>query len=263
MSNDLIMAQVSDLHIGPSNLLYRGINARQQFLGVLQVLANKPLDLLVLSGDLAALEGEPEAYAWIKQTLATFPYPYIVMVGNHDHVSRMKRIFELPDSEVSDGMLFFSRVVKGRRLLFLDSSPYRIAKQQLEWLTIHLAEQSEPVLLFVHHPPLLCGCQFMDEHHALQNIDEVWQVLAACPQIQHIFCGHYHAEKTVIKNNKFIHLTPSTVFQIETQNPPFRIEHITPGWRIIEWKETQVQTYVEWLQQKSDFLKKSDFFEMF
>lgn len=63
MLNKLIIAQVSDMHIGPSDGLYSGIKVRKKFLDVLQVLAKKPLDLLVLSGDLSALEGEPEAYA--------------------------------------------------------------------------------------------------------------------------------------------------------------------------------------------------------
>jgi Icc protein len=247
MLNDLVIAQVTDMHIGTANVKYRGIDVRQQFLDVLQVLAKKPLDLLILSGDLAAVEGEPEAYAWIKQTLATFPYPYIVMAGNHDHAVRMKIAFDLPDSDISQGMLYFSRTIKGRCLLFLDSSSYRVTKQQLDWLTEQRAEYQEPALLFMHHPPMKCGCPFMDEYHALQNIDEIWQAFKPLPKIKHIFCGHYHADKTVIKNNKFIHMTPSTAFQIGTKSSDFVIEHTKPGWRIIEWKEKKVHTYVEYL----------------
>jgi len=247
MSKNLVIAQVTDLHIGPSDVSYRGIKGRQQFLDVLQVLAKKELDLLVLSGDLAAIEGEPEAYAWLRQVLTTFPYPYIVMAGNHDHAVRMKRAFDLADSDVSQGMLYFSRTIKERRLLFLDSSSYRIHKQQLEWLRIQLADYKKRVLLFVHHPPLLCECLFMDECHPLQNIDEVWQTLDQLPQIKHIFCGHYHTEKTVLNNGKSIHLTPSTIFQIDTENPQFAIEHSKPGWRMIEWVGEKVQTYAEYL----------------
>jgi len=243
--SDLVIAQITDTHIGPSDIPYRGIKVRQKFLNVLQVLANKKLDLLVLTGDLSAFEGEPEAYAWISQVLAEFPYPYIVMPGNHDHVIRMSRAFTLPNSEISQGMLYFNRTISGKRLLFLDSSPSYIAKPQLEWLSAQLADYKKPVLLFIHHPPLLCDCQFMDAHHSLRNIEEVWQVLKRLPQIKHIFCGHYHTGKTVIKNNKNIHLTPSTIFQIDTKTPHFAIEHMTPGWRIIKWGES-IQTYIEY-----------------
>ncbi len=247
MSDDLVIAQVTDLHIGASDVLFKGIKVRQQFTKVLKALAKKPLDLLVLSGDLAANEGEPEAYAWIKQTLASFPCPYIVMAGNHDHVIRMKTAFRLPDNDVSQGMLYFSRNIKGKSLMFLDSSSYRIAKQQLEWLATQMSDCEDSVLLFVHHPPLLCGCQFMDERYALQNIDEVWQELAQFSKIQHIFCGHYHTDKTVTKEGKSVHITPSTIFQIDTENPQFAIDHTKPGWRIIECEENYVETYVEYL----------------
>jgi len=248
MSHKLVIAQVTDLHIGSSDVLYRGLNGRKQFVEVLQVLAKTKLDLLVLSGDLAASEGEPEAYAWLRQVLTTFPYPYVVMAGNHDHAVRMKRAFDLADSDVSQGMLYFSRTIKGKRLLFLDSSFYRIPKQQLEWLNTQLADYKKPTLLFVHHPPLLCECLFMDECHCLRNIDEVWRVLDQLPQIEHIFCGHYHADKTVLKNGKSVHLTPSTIFQIDTENPQFAIKHNSkPGWRMIEWVGNKVQTYAEYL----------------
>jgi len=168
------------------------------------------------------------------------------MMGNHDHLVRMTKVFNPPDSDVSQDMLYFSRLISDKLLLFLDSSPYRIARQQLEWLQSKLTHYKKQVLLFIHHPPLLCDCQFMDQHHALLNINEVWKVLAKLPQIQHIFCGHYHAAKTVRRNNKFIHLTPSTIFQIDMENPHFTIEHTRPGWRIIHWGE-EIQTYVEYL----------------
>lgn len=247
MSNNLIIAQVTDLHIAASDVSYRGIKVRQKFVDVLQVLAEKDLDLLVLSGDLAASEGEPEAYAWIRQTLATFPFPYLVMPGNHDQVIRMKRAFNLPDSEVSQGRLYFSRNIKGRQLMFLDSTAYRVTKQQLDWLTTQLANCNEPVLLFIHHPPLLCGCQFMDERYALQNIDDIWQVLDQFSNIKHIFCGHYHADKTLVKNGKYIYLTPSTAFQIDTESPDLIIDHTKHGWRMIELNDQQVHTYVKYL----------------
>ncbi len=247
MSDDLIIAQVSDMHIGASDVFFKGINVRQQFLKILKVLAKKRLDLLILSGDLAALEGEPEAYTWLKQVLETFPYPYILMAGNHDHVGRMQMIFDLPENDISQGMLYFSRKFSGKRLIFLDSASYRIPKRQLEWLSNELAMCEEPVLLFVHHPPLLCECQFMDERHPLQNIEEVWQTLDQFPQVEHIFCGHYHAEKTVMKNEKSIYITPSTVFQIDMDSPQFVIEHTKPGWRMIEWADNYMQTYVEYL----------------
>ena len=247
-SNNLIIVQVTDTHIPPSDVLYRGINVRQQFREVLKKLTKKKLDLLILSGDLAASEGEPEAYLWLKETLSTFPHPYIVMPGNHDHVVRMSRVFELDGNEIMQGMLYFTRKINGKRLIFLDSSSSSISKQQLEWLSTEIASSNEQALLFIHHPPLLCDCIFMDERHALQNHHDVWQILEKSRQtIKHIFCGHYHTEKTVIKNGKSVYLTPSTVFQIKTDTPEFAIEHSKPGWRIIEWKGRQVHTYVEFL----------------
>ncbi len=249
--SNLVIAQITDMHIGSSDSLYRGIKVRQKFLNVLQALAKKKLDLLVLTGDLSALEGEPEAYAWMSQVLAEFPYPYIVMPGNHDHVVRMSRAFKLPDGEISQGMLYFNRTISGKRLLFLDSSPSYITRRQLEWLSAQLADYKKQVLLFIHHPPLFCDCQFMDARHSLRNIEEVWQVLEQLPQVKHVFCGHYHTEKTVIKNNKNIYLTPSTIFQIDTNTPHFAVEHTTPGWRIIKWGE-EIQTYVEYYKSSEN-----------
>ncbi|MCK5718822.1 MAG: metallophosphoesterase [Thiomargarita sp.] len=246
MSDHLLIAQVTDIHIGAVDSLFKGVKIRENFLKVLDELKKKTLDLLVLSGDLAALNGEPEAYFWIKETLTHFPCPYIIMSGNHDHVGRMARIFENIENDVSDGMLYFSRTVKEKRLIFLDSSSTKVPVQQLDWLKNQLVNYEQDVVLFIHHPPLLCDCQFMDERYSLTNIESLWKVFNQLPQIKHIFCGHYHTEKVLAKNGKSIYLTPATIFQIDTVETNFKIAHTNPGWRIIEWGE-DVNTYVEYL----------------
>jgi len=247
MPKKAIIAQVSDMHINAVAETYRNINVRKNFIDVLQFLKERQIDLLVLSGDLAAADGEIEAYQWIKETLTRFPYPYVVMAGNHDRVAVMKQIFDIPVKDVQDDMLYFSRRVNGHRLLFLDTSTYILPKKQLAWLYQQLHHSDESILLFMHHPPLLCDCLFMDSFYPLGNIAETWELLQQLKVVKHIFCGHYHTDKILKEEGKIIYLTPSTMLQIDTKSNRFVVEHIRPGWRMIEWDGEQVNTQVEYL----------------
>lgn len=248
--NSLRIAQISDTHIDATATLNRHtkLDVRQQFLDVLQVLNKKNLDLLIISGDLAATAGEMEAYFWIQEALKTLACPYVVMMGNHDNIENMAFVFDLPPSDLlSCNTLCFSRTFKGKRLLFLDSSTYKISARQLDWLRDQVHTQRDPVLLFVHHPPVHCGARFMDENYSLQDSEEVWSVLSQLDTIQAIFCGHYHTDLTVVLDNKQIYLTPSTMMQIDRDNADFAVAHARPGWRLIEWSEKCLRTYVEYL----------------
>lgn len=247
MQKKAVIAQVTDMHIEVTEKAYRNINVCQNFVNVLQTLENKSIDLLVLSGDLAASNGEVEAYQWLQKTLAAFPYPYVVMAGNHDRVPTMANIFQIPNTDIHDGMLYFSRRVKGYRILFLDTSTYTLPRKQLIWLHQQLYNSDEPVLLFIHHPPALCDCRFMDSFYPLKNISETWAVLEQLTAVKHIFCGHYHTEKIIERQGKMIYLTPSTTMQIDPISADFAIEHTRPGWRMIEWEGEQVDSYVEYL----------------
>lgn len=245
MLNQLHIAQITDMHINETDAPFCDVDVRRQFVQVIEVLKQRPLDLLVLSGDLAAEWGEIAAYQWIKTQLADFPCPVAVMAGNHDNVANLKQVFELPNSDIVDGMLCYTRRVKGKLLIFLDSSDYSLPTAQLTWLAQQPTD--EPALLFVHHPPMLCGSRFMDAGYGLRNIEETWVTLAQFPLINHIFCGHYHTAKTLQKQGKHIHLAPSTSLQIDTNIPKFAVEHTVPGWREILWQDSQVTTFVEYL----------------
>jgi Icc protein len=167
------------------------------------------------------------------------------MAGNHDKVANLVQVFDLPSTDIIEGMLCYTRRIKGKLLIFLDSSDYTLPTAQLAWLAQQPTD--EPALLFVHHPPMLCGSRFMDAGYGLRNIEETWATLAHFPLIKHIFCGHYHTAKTLQKQGKYIYLAPSTSLQIDTQVTQFTVEHTVPGWREILWQDSQVTTFVEYL----------------
>ncbi|OQW90460.1 MAG: hypothetical protein BWK79_19795, partial [Beggiatoa sp. IS2] len=116
MSDNLTIAQISDTHIDATARLnsYTQLDVREQLHTVLQALAQKKLDLLILSGDLAATAGEIEAYSWIQGALKIMPCPYIVMAGNHDDVKNMALVFNLPANDITGNMLYFKRNIKGK-----------------------------------------------------------------------------------------------------------------------------------------------------
>ncbi|MCP4696113.1 MAG: hypothetical protein GY862_04595 [Gammaproteobacteria bacterium] len=250
MTRQIRIAQVTDMHIGstPAQTIH-GIDVRRQFSRILLAVAKENPDLLILSGDLAADAGEPEAYAWYKQVLNGFHHAVVVMAGNHDKLETMRAAFSFADSDVNCGHLCFTRSLGGKKLIFLDTSAYCVDKPQLDWLCAEAAGTQEEVLLFMHHPPLLCDCRFMDNCHALRNIDEVWPVLQGISNISHIFCGHYHTQKLIARDGKSIYLTPSTMIQIDQRSLQFAIEHTCPGWRCIEWDDKEMRTSVHYLFQ--------------
>ncbi len=239
----LKLAQITDIHIGPTEGLYNGTDVRAEFLKVLDDLQSKDIDYIILSGDLALDYGEAEAYEWIKVVLDNQKLPYLVMAGNHDSVERMANIFGVR-ADVQNYMLFYQKNLKGFPVFFLDSEPDIVATQQLQWLKEQASKIEDEVLLFMHHPPILCGCQFMDRKYPLRNLKETQSFINDIPNIKNIFVGHYHTEKVVKFNDKTVYLTPSTQMRISQTNPEFEMEPQDAGWRYIEWDGTSLKTKV-------------------
>jgi Icc protein len=246
MRQSFRILQISDPHLSPDGGLLKGIDTRRQFADTLSKLAGERWDALVLSGDLAADEGEIESYAWLKQSLAGFPCPYYLMAGNHDRAETLRQVFGIPEN-LDDGMLYYRAEIKGTPVFFLDTSDYTLPRRQLDWLVREIADCDGEALLFMHHPPVLCGCRFMDQNYPLRNIAECWPVLREIPVIRHIFCGHYHTAKTLSIDGKLIHLCPSTMMQIDPHVAEFAIQHTRPGWRVIEWDGEELYTTVHHL----------------
>jgi Icc protein len=128
------IAQITDLHIGPEDILYNGIDVRVNFLKCLKVALQKNPDYIVLSGDLAIDFGEIEAYYWVKEQMDQCGVPYLVMSGNHDSVERMKKVFHLEDKLYQNMLCYRFDFLNKYPAFFLDSEPDLIAEEQLVWL---------------------------------------------------------------------------------------------------------------------------------
>jgi 3',5'-cyclic-AMP phosphodiesterase len=174
--------------------------------------------------------------------------PYLIMLGNHDRLETAMSVFNLPKEDVHHGEFYFYRQFKQCHCLFLDTSSYYLSLNQQQWLQQMVQQINGDILLFMHHPPTLCDCRFMDERHALINHQEVWSFFLTLPQIKHIFCGHYHTERDIAVSDKWIHVTPSTMLQIDPISPELVLDKKNFGWRMIEWTPNQpLKTRVEYL----------------
>ena len=87
----------------------------------------------------------------------------------------------------------------------------------------------------------------MDTQAPLQNPGEAWRRLRTFDRLAHVFCGHYHTERTLWRDGRGIFLCPSTLFQIDPYPDDFRVAHSRPGFRLIDWDGDELTTWVEYL----------------
>ena len=241
MAKKITLIQISDLHIGATDAKVKGVDARQNLLNLLTLFKQQTWDLLIVSGDLAALNGEIEAYVWIKQQLDKLQRPYLIMAGNHDSRKNLRQIFT-PDTlpSVDKDKIYYRQDIQGFPLFFLDTADNKLDNQQIDWLKQHALSQS--ALLFMHHPPIDCQCYFMDSRYPLLNRDRVWKQFKQLPQIKHIFCGHYHTAKRLSRDDKQVYICPSTINQINPLNAKYSASSDIPAWRVIQWDGQQLHS---------------------
>lgn len=227
------LIQITDLHIGQPGDNTFGVDVRMNFAEILQEAAKLKPDALILTGDLCFDLGDPQIYKWIRQQLNMYGIPFEVIPGNHDSVELMAAAFDKMQ-HFKDNELYFSWQSGTEEIIFLDTSPGVVSSKQLAWLKNKLSTKKGDFILFMHHPPILCGVPHMDSKYALRNRDDLQEILFEYRGKIHIYCGHYHVERTLYLHNLIVNITPSCFFQIDMNSEAFRIDHYRIAFRLIE-----------------------------
>ncbi|HYZ32469.1 MAG TPA: metallophosphoesterase, partial [Crenalkalicoccus sp.] len=154
-----------------------------------------PAAFAVITGDLTR-DGEPEAYARLAALLAPLPFPVHLMMGNHDDRAAFAAAFPAAPRDAGGFVQQAFDTPAGRCVLLDTLSPGetlgRLCPERLDWLRGELARSAGPVLLFLHHPPVLVGIPGMDAIPLVEP-EALWAVLAPHrARLRHIFFGHLH-----------------------------------------------------------------------
>ncbi len=213
----LLIAQITDLHIGFDAGNPREMNRTRLEAVLREVCAAQPCpDIIVASGDLTE-NGVVEDYRTLKQLFDACPVPVLPMMGNHDLRDTFLEVF--PDTPTHDGFIQYA-VDKGPlRLVLLDTLEMGrhgggFCDTRAAWLEARLAESDRPVVVFLHHPPMQTGIDWMTI-----AADEPWaakveQVIARHSNVVAVLAGHIHRPIIAAWAGTRVSVCPSTAPQV-------------------------------------------------
>lgn len=226
----MLIAQITDIHIGfdpeeePEELNLRRFRAT---LARLLAGPNRP-DMLVVSGDLTD-RADDESFADVAAMLAGCPFPVWPMVGNHD--SREGLFAAFPYVQGEGGFAQYVVEAQGLRLLLLDTlEPGRhggaFCEGRARWLAGQLAAHPDtPTVIFMHHPPVVSGVDWMDPAPDEEWIARFANAIDGHRQILAIHCGHLHRPITTTVRGIPLSVTGSVAPLVAMDLRPVDIEH--------------------------------------
>jgi 3',5'-cyclic AMP phosphodiesterase CpdA len=195
----VLIAQLTDIHIGFDPVAEGEELNLTRFRATLERVLHGPNrpDLMVLSGDITD-HGDATSFATTVEALRDCPVPILPMVGNHD--SRPGLLGAFPQIEPSEGG-FLHYVIEaglGLRVICLDTLEDgrhggAFCAARARWLADRLSEAPDaPTLIFMHHPPVVSGIDWMDPAPHEPWMERLREVLTGQSQVQAIHCGHLH-----------------------------------------------------------------------
>lgn len=234
----MLIAQITDPHIGfdPGPLAGQidpPANLRRALALVRQW--EPKVEILLLTGDLVD-SGKTRDYELIAELLrAELPTPseggpqVLTVPGNHDLRANMRAILghTMPVAhDAPPDRICLHLEHGGLHLIGLDTvvagAPHGVLERsQLDWLARRLdACTGAPVMIFMHHPPLVSGMAAMDACGLLQGRAELGKLIAAHGGVQMIACGHIHRPITGSLGGAPIAVVPSVSHQLTLDLAP-------------------------------------------
>lgn len=218
----MLIAQISDLHVnapgaeGPAGT--DAIAAADAVVGFIGRMDPAP-DIILATGDLAAVRGSADEYAALRAALSPLRQPIYLIPGNHDDRDGLRDAFPDHDYLPATGYLHYAIEDGPVRLVGLDTvipgEPGGIMdRARLDWLEACLQARPEtPTILFMHHPPFRSGIAAMDGMRC-RNGDEMETVVSRHRQVLRVLCGHVHRPIQRLWGGTLAMIAPSTVVQL-------------------------------------------------
>jgi 3',5'-cyclic AMP phosphodiesterase CpdA len=198
-----------------------------------------PVDALLVTGDLADHGTEAE-YEEVRALLAGFSPPMLLCPGNHDARGAYRKVLlgepasEEPINRVHD--------LLGVRVVMCDSvvpgrDAGRLSDDTLDWLAgvLTATPASIPVLVAMHHPPVLLHSPLIDEIRQYDG-ERLAALVEQHPQVVALLCGHAHTPAATTFAGRPLLVAPAvattlrlpqeTVIDLDAGMPPALAFHV-------------------------------------
>lgn len=227
--NSIRLALLSDTHI-PEDVTesYRGFFPYRNLQRVAPMVAKSAPDGVVISGDLARLEGKPGDYRNLKSLLepVAAKAPIYLGMGNHDNRDNFFAAFTDRDGtepEVKGKHLVIfqspdTRFIVLDSLLYTNRTAGLLGKAQRTWLESYLqGVDNTPIVFFVHHT-------LGDGDSALLDVDRLFRIIQPYSQVKAIIYGHSHVYNITRRQRVQLINVPAVGYNFDDNEPVGWIE---------------------------------------
>jgi len=255
------VAQITDCHLMIDNELYEGVNSLKHLHLVLQSIAARTWDLVVVTGDITQ-DHTLESYRLLSDACAQYlpDTPVSWLPGNHDDLEQLNQVFDSPPMVANKHIIIdFNQPQSNKRwhLLLLNSKGPTpsglITDEHIKELeqTLLAIGKDEMVGLFCHHHPLPVN-GYIDKH-ILTNGKQLIDLLAQFPQVRSLAHGHVHqqVDNFITSSSGGFHLwaTPATSIQFKPNSRLKGNDDKGPAFRQFQFRpDGQVDSSVVWLE---------------
>jgi len=204
-----------------------------------------PVDLVLLTGDLAAAE-EGDAYRWLVDAFSTWDTPIWYVPGNHDNPDTLAAIvaaagwrgcgsYRLGDWH----FVLLNSAVRGEEYGALGDAA-------LANLAHRLAQYPEtPTLIVLHHHPVRLDSRWMDTM-VLRDAPAFWALVERHTQVRGVLWGHVHQNYDRFRGAVRLLATPSTCVQFAPRSREFARDCLGAGFRRLQLhRDGTITTQVE------------------
>jgi len=227
------VVQITDTHLGDregDSLL--SLDADMSLGLVLQRLRDErgQSDLMLATGDISNC-GSLASYSRFANLTAGLSEHSLWLPGNHD----------LPDvmAQARGGELQKTLSLGNWQFIMLDSTARgevggSFTEEELAFLREQLATSTaEHILISLHHHPVACGCDWLDEQR-VRNADDFFAILDQSDKVRAVLWGHIHQEIDRDRQGVRLLATPSSCIQFAPDSADFKLDPESPGFRWLE-----------------------------
>jgi len=216
-----MLVQITDTHIlPPGELLYGNTDTAAHLAeSVRQINSMRPQpDVVLITGDLVE-KADHACYQYFISLISSLEMPTYVIPGNHDDPNVMLEAFSgTSHFPTSNDTFQFAIEDLPFRILALNSHSAgtelpEYGQERLTWLRHQLSRPDKPVLIALHHPPMITGIELIDMGGSewFQGFESV---LAEHRQVKLVICGHCHTDLCGRVGQVPVYMAPATSHQL-------------------------------------------------